>query len=269
MAIYLKKAQERPEQDLRAVSDLVREVLERVRLGGEAAVRYYSNKFDQWDPPSFRLSEAEVERAVRTLSSLEKEDIDFCQAQIRNFAEKQRLVGFEVETFRACTSGRRSYRWPPAVPISPAAAIRCWVGAHDRHHPQGGRGFPRGRLYPPVKGQGLWPATLYSMVAAGADEIYCMGGVHALAAHGLRHGRAGAGGHDRRRREHVRRGSEEAAVRHGGNRSPGRTDGNLGHCRTRRPTRPSSPWISWGRRSMTRTPASAWSPSPGSWPKRR
>ena len=77
MAIYLKKAQERPEQDLRAVADLVREVLDRVRREGEAAVRYYSKKFDQWDPPHFRLSEAEVGKAIRTLSPLEKEDIDF------------------------------------------------------------------------------------------------------------------------------------------------------------------------------------------------
>lgn len=35
---------------------------------------------------------------------------------------------------------------------------------------------------PPSKGQGIHPATLYSMAAAGADEIYCMGGVQALAA---------------------------------------------------------------------------------------
>ncbi len=56
MASYLKKAPERPEQDLRAVSDLVKEVLDRVRLEGEAAVRYYSKKFDGWDPPKFRVS---------------------------------------------------------------------------------------------------------------------------------------------------------------------------------------------------------------------
>ena len=35
---------------------------------------------------------------------------------------------------------------------------------------------------PPVKGEGMYPATLFSMAAGGADEIYCMGGVHALAA---------------------------------------------------------------------------------------
>ena len=68
MAVYLKKAKERPEQDLRAVSELVREVLERVRLEGEGAVRDYSKKFDHWDPSSFRVSETDMEKAVKTLS---------------------------------------------------------------------------------------------------------------------------------------------------------------------------------------------------------
>ena len=53
MAMYLKEARQRPEQDLRAVADVVGEVLDRVRREGEAAVRFYSKKFDQWDPPSF------------------------------------------------------------------------------------------------------------------------------------------------------------------------------------------------------------------------
>src|SRR4030042_6533706 len=100
MITYLKKAKEKPEKDIHLITERVREILDRVRQEGEAAVRFYSKKFDQWDPPGFRLSEAEVEKAVQTLSPLEKEDIDFCQAQIRNFAEKQREIisSFEVET---------------------------------------------------------------------------------------------------------------------------------------------------------------------------
>jgi len=127
MAVYLKKAQERPEQDLRTVSDLVREVLDRVRLEGEAAVRFYSKKFDQWDPPSFRLSEAEVEKSIRTLSPLEKEDIDFCQAQIRNFAEKQREVirGFEAETLPGIHLGQKIIRWRQRF-LYPGGRYPCW-----------------------------------------------------------------------------------------------------------------------------------------------
>ena len=185
MASYLKKAQERPEQDLRAVSDLVREVLDRVRLEGEAAVRFYSKKFDQWDPPSFRLSEVEVEKSVRTLSPLEKEDIDFCQAQIRNFAEKQREVirSFEVETLPGIHLGQKVIPVAASGSYIPGGRYPMLASAHMTVITPKVAGV--GRVVactPPTKSQGIHPATLYSMKAGGADEIFCLGGVQALAA---------------------------------------------------------------------------------------
>jgi sulfopropanediol 3-dehydrogenase len=185
MAIYLKKAQERPEQDLRVVSDLVREVLDRVRQEGEAAVRFYSKKFDQWDPPSFRLSEAEVEKSIRTLSSLEKEDIDFCQAQIRNFAEKQREVirGFEAETLPGIHLGQKIIPVAASGSYIPGGRYPMLASAHMTVITPKVAGV--GRVVactPPTRGQGIHPATLYSMKAGGADEIFCLGGVQALAA---------------------------------------------------------------------------------------
>jgi sulfopropanediol 3-dehydrogenase len=185
MAHYLKKAQERPEQDLRAVSDLVREVLDRVRQEGEAAVRFYSKKFDQWDPPNFRLSEAEVEKAVQTLSPLEKEDIDFCQAQIRNFAEKQREVirSFEVETLPGIYLGQKIIPVAASGSYIPGGRYPMLASAHMTVITPKVAGVERVvACTPPTKGQGIHPATLYSMKAGGADEIYCLGGVQALAA---------------------------------------------------------------------------------------
>jgi sulfopropanediol 3-dehydrogenase len=185
MAQYLKKAQERPEQDLQAVSDLVREVLDRVRREGEAAVRDYSKKFDKWDPPSFRVSEAEIEKAVQSLSALEREDIDFCQAQIRNFAEKQREViqSFEVETLPGIHLGQKIIAVAASGSYIPGGRYPMLASAHMTVITPKVAGV--GRVVactPPFKGQGIHPATLYSMKAGGADEIYCLGGVQALAA---------------------------------------------------------------------------------------
>ena len=97
---YLKKAVGTRQRDMQFVGEMVREILEKVRKEGEAAVRYYSKKFDNWDPPSFRVSDHEIEQARRSLSSRERKDIDFCQEQIRNFAQKQfeAIRSFEVET---------------------------------------------------------------------------------------------------------------------------------------------------------------------------
>ena len=185
MAEYLKKAKERPEQDLQAVSDLVREVLDRVRREGEAAVRDYSKKFDKWDPPSFRVSEGEIEKAIQSLSQLEREDIDFCQAQIRNFAEKQREVirSFEVETLPGIHLGQKIIPVAASGSYVPGGRYPMLASAHMTVITPKVAGVERVvACTPPFKGQGIHPATLYSMKAAGADEIYCLGGVQALAA---------------------------------------------------------------------------------------
>ena len=163
MADYLKKAKERPEQDLRAVSELVREVLDRVRQNGEAAVRDYSKKFDKWDPPSFRVSEGEIEKAIQSLSPLEQEDIDFCQTQIRNFAEKQREVirSFEVETLPGIHLGQKIIPVAASGSYIPGGRYPMLASAHMTVITPKVAGVERVvACTPPFKGQGIHPATL-------------------------------------------------------------------------------------------------------------
>jgi sulfopropanediol 3-dehydrogenase len=185
MATYLKRAVERPVEDLTAVRQTVSEILERVRKDGMDAVRFYSKKFDGWEPKSFRLSEGEVQAARRALPASEIADIDFCQAQIRNFASEQmrRLVGFEVETLPGVHLGQKIIPVASSGSYVPGGRYPMLASAHMTVITPKVAGVKRVvASSPPAKGQGPWPATVYSMAAAGADEIYCMGGVHALAA---------------------------------------------------------------------------------------
>jgi sulfopropanediol 3-dehydrogenase len=185
VAEYLKKAKEKPEEDIRAVQDTVREMLERVRKEGEAAVRYYSERFDEWSPKSFKVSVDEVAEAKKKLPVTEVEDIDFCQSQIRNFAaeQMQRLVDFEVETLPGVHLGQKIIPVASSGSYVPGGRYPMLASAHMTVITPKVAGVTRVvACSPPVKGQGLWPATLYSMAAGGADEIFCMGGVHALAA---------------------------------------------------------------------------------------
>jgi sulfopropanediol 3-dehydrogenase len=185
VAEYLKKAKEKPEEDIRAVQDTVREILERVRKEGEAAVRYYSEKFDNWTPKSFKVSRDEMTDAKKKLPVTEAEDIDFCQSQIRHFATEQmkRLVDFEVETFPGVHLGQKIIPVASSGSYVPGGRYPMLASAHMTVITPKVAGVSRAvACSPPVKGRGLWPATLYSMVAGGADEIFCMGGVHALAA---------------------------------------------------------------------------------------
>ena len=185
MATYLKRAVERPVEDLTAVRQTVSEILERIQKEGMDAVRFYSKKFDGWEPRSFRLSADEIRAARRALPASEIADIDFCQAQIRNFASEQmrRLVGFEVETLPGVHLGQKIIPVASSGAYVPGGRYPMLASAHMTVITPKVAGVERVvASSPPAKGQGPWPATVYSMAAAGADEIYCMGGVHALAA---------------------------------------------------------------------------------------
>lgn len=185
MIKYMKKAVDRPREDVTAVQDTVRQILEKIRNDGEAAVRFYSDTFDNWSPKSFRISEDEIRAATNKLPVTEVEDINFCQAQIRNFAQEQlkRIVDFEVETLPGVHLGQKIIPVESTGSYIPGGRYPMLASAHMTVITPKVAGVSRiVACSPPVKGQGLWPATLYSMVAGGADEIYCMGGVHGLAA---------------------------------------------------------------------------------------
>ena len=185
MAKYLKKPIEKSEKDLATVSETVREIIQKVKKEGEAAIRYYSEKFDNWSPKSFKVSKDEILSAKKKLPAREIEDIDFCQSQIRNFATEQmkRLVDFEVETLPGIHLGQKIIPVSSSGSYIPGGRYPMLASAHMTVITPKVAGVPRVvACSPPVKGEGLWPATLYSMAEAGTDEIYCMGGVHALAA---------------------------------------------------------------------------------------
>jgi sulfopropanediol 3-dehydrogenase len=185
MASYLKSSRPRPVQDLSKVSETVAEILERIRSEGEEAVRYYSRKFDGWDPPSFRISEKEIREARGKLSPTAQQDIDFCQEQIRNFAQKQRetITGFEIETLPGVHLGQRIIPVAASGSYVPGGRYPLLASAHMTIITPKVAGVERVvACTPPAGGEGIHPGTLYSMVAAGADEVYCVGGVQALAA---------------------------------------------------------------------------------------
>jgi sulfopropanediol 3-dehydrogenase len=93
------------------------------------------------------------------------------------------LVDFEVETLPGVHLGQRIIPVSSSGSYIPGGRYPMLASAHMTVITPKVAGVSRVvACSPPVKGEGLWPATLYSMVAAGADEIYCMGGVHALGA---------------------------------------------------------------------------------------
>lgn len=104
----------------------VSEILSAVEREGEPAVRRYSERFDGWSPPSFRVSPDDVFAAQDALSEELREHVAFAQAQVRGFAELQRstLVDEERRPSPASGSGSASSRSTPSARTRRAGCIR-------------------------------------------------------------------------------------------------------------------------------------------------
>src|ERR1044071_1707741 len=169
------------------VRSTVEGILAQVDEKKDLAIRELSKKFDNWEPKDFRLTPAEVERAIAQVPKRDLDDIKFAQAQVRNFAQKQRetMADLEVETLPGVVLGHRH------IPVN---SIGCYVpggrypmvaSAHMSIVTARVAGVKRIiACAPPFKG-GPHPAIVAAMHFGGADEIYVLGGVQAVAAMAL------------------------------------------------------------------------------------
>lgn len=162
----------------------VEEILADVEMRGDAAVRDLSKRFDDWSPQQFRLSDADIEHALSKVSKRDLDDIHFAQAQVRNFATHQRaaILDIEVETLPGVRLGHKN------IPVN---AVGCYVpggrypmvaSAHMSVVTAKVAGVKRViACAPPFRGS-PHPAIVAAMHFGGADEIYVLGGVQAVAA---------------------------------------------------------------------------------------
>jgi sulfopropanediol 3-dehydrogenase len=169
------------------VRETVEAILAQVEERKDTAIREFSEKFDKWSPQDFHLSAQEIERAISQVRKRDLDDIKFAQAQVRNFAQKQRdsMHDLEVETLPGVVLGHRH------IPVN---AIGCYVpggrypmvaSAHMSIVTAKVAGVKRIiACAPPFKG-GPHPAIVAAMHFGGADDIYVLGGVQAVAAMAL------------------------------------------------------------------------------------
>src|SRR6202521_2402704 len=189
MARYLKRGIDAGA--IKAADAKVRQTVESILADVEArrdlAVRDLSEKFDNWSPPDFRLSEADIERAISQVGKRDLDDIRFAQAQVRNFAEKQKatLKDLEVETLPGVVLGHKH------IPVSsigcsvPGGRYPMVASAHMSIVTARVAGVKRiAACAPPFRG-GPHPAIVAAMHFGGANEIFVLGGVQAVAAMAL------------------------------------------------------------------------------------
>jgi sulfopropanediol 3-dehydrogenase len=167
-----------------AVRATVEALLEDVATRGDEAVREMSIKFDDWDREDYRLSRAEIEECLAQLQPRDLEDIKFAQAQVRNFAKHQKaaLKDIEVETLPGVVLGHKNIPVQSVGCYVPGGKYPLLASAHMSVVTAKVAGVPRiVTCAPPFHGKPA-PAIVAAQHLAGADEIYCLGGVQAVAA---------------------------------------------------------------------------------------
>ncbi|TIR26315.1 MAG: histidinol dehydrogenase [Mesorhizobium sp.] len=189
MPTFLKRGRD-PEavaQGDAVVRTTVETILADIEKRGDAAVRELSERFDKWSPQNFRLSDSDIEQAIAKVSARDLEDIRFAQAQVRNFAEKQRacLQDLEVETLPGVVLGHKNIPVETVGCYVPGGKYPMVASAHMSVVTARVAGVKKIiACAPPFQG-GPHPAIVAAMHMGGADEIYVLGGIQAVGAMAL------------------------------------------------------------------------------------
>lgn len=186
MARWLKRsiaAAEKADADAK-VRATVEALLADIEARGDAAIRDMSIRFDGWDREDFRLTDAEIRACLSELPQRALDDIRFAQEQVRNFAEHQRraLTDIEVETLPGVVLGHRNIPVNSVGCYVPGGKYPLLASAHMSVITAKVAGVPRVvTCAPPYQGRPA-PAIVAAQHLAGADVIYCIGGVQAVGA---------------------------------------------------------------------------------------
>ena len=185
---WIKRAEPQTAENRAAIEETARQIIAAIADRGEEGLREWSRKLDQWDPDQFRVSREAIARAYADVGEDGVADIRFLHDQITAFARVQMeaLRAVESQPHPGILLGHR---------LIPVNAVGCYVPGGNYPliasvHMQVSTARVAGvkriiACAPPREGKGIWAATLVAMDLCGADEIYALGGVQALAAMAL------------------------------------------------------------------------------------
>jgi sulfopropanediol 3-dehydrogenase len=180
---YLKKAERTARSDASEVHVTVREILDEIETGGDAAALAYAERFDKYQG-NVILTADEIAAAAAKVPEKLKADIRFAHDNVRRFAEAQKATVSDIqyEVQPGMIAGQK------AIPVDAAG---CYVPAGRYCHiasaimtvttakVAGCRHIAVAS--PPRPGEGVAPAIAYAASICGADQIMAIGGVQGVA----------------------------------------------------------------------------------------
>jgi sulfopropanediol 3-dehydrogenase len=181
-----KPAADRAEEDAQ-VAGAVAATLKDIETRGDVAVRELANKFDGYDRETYRLTDAEIEEIIAQVTPQEMADLNFAQAQVRNFAQAQRdsMLDIEVETLPGVILGHKNIPVQSVGCYVPGGKFPMVASAHMSVATASVAGVPRIIACTPPFNCVPNPAVIAAMHLGGAHEIYVLGGIQAVGAMAL------------------------------------------------------------------------------------
>jgi len=181
----IKESRSRTEGDIQKLQDTVKSILDRVKREGDSAVRNYEQKFDNYSPESFLVTEDEAVKSKDELPHEIIDELDFAIEKVTSFAKAQRetIKEFEKEIYPGVMMGQRVIPVESCGCYVPAGRYPCLTSAVMSVIPAKVAGVNRIiACCPPGRDKRISPGILYTMHRMKVDEIYCFGGAQAVAA---------------------------------------------------------------------------------------
>lgn len=164
------------------VSEIVREIIDNVRINGDKAILEYCQKFDKADLDSLEVTETEIDEAVASVEPKFLQILETAAQNIREFHSRQVREGFKIEKDGIVTGQK----------ITPIEKVGLYV-------PGGTAAYPSTVLMdsipakiagvkemcivtPPGRDGKINPVILAAAKIAGVDRIFKVGGAQAIAA---------------------------------------------------------------------------------------
>jgi sulfopropanediol 3-dehydrogenase len=182
--LKIARSEEARAEDDAKTRAIVEDTLKQIENGGDTVVRELSNKFDNYDRKTYRLSDEEIDDLMAQVTPREMADIQFAQQQVRNFAQAQRdsMLDIEVETMPGVILGHKNIPVQSVGCYVPGGKFPMVASAHMSVATASVAGVPRIIACTPPFGGKPNPAVIAAMKLGGAHEIYVMGGIQAIGA---------------------------------------------------------------------------------------
>lgn len=180
---------ERSELDIEEVRESVAAIIEAVRARGDAALKEFSLRFDgvDLDRLPIKVSEEEFDAARDAISDEVKDALLFSIENVRKYHEAQEERAMQMIEIRpGVFAGERATPIDSAALYIPRGRGSFPSMLYMLTVPASIAGVPRVSIFTPPNPDGtVDPACLYAAELCGFEEIYRIGGAHAVAAAAL------------------------------------------------------------------------------------